>query len=164
MPIPAMMGHDDLGSVGFNFYGTYLISGGLVGADCAGLFGPECQTVDPKWRHTFQMTWNTPWNILARLQWRYISGTTLDENSTQPGLATGHFNAADASMPAVSYLDLSGAWRVTSNLTIRGGINNILDTDPPIISQGITGTGAPNAYPTYDLLGRVLFLQGTVKF
>ena len=165
-PIPAMMGHDDLGSLGFNFYATYLISRGLPGQDCAGLFGPECQTVNPQWRHTFQMTWNTPWNWLARLQWRYISGTTLDENSTQPGLTAGpgNFDPFDNSMPAVSYLDLSAAWRVTSNLTVRGGINNILDTDPPIISQGLVGTGSPNAYPTYDLLGRVMFLSATVKF
>jgi outer membrane receptor protein involved in Fe transport len=47
---------------------------------------------------------------------------------------------------------------------VRAGINNILDQDPPIISQGIAGSGAPNAYPTYDLLGRQMFISATAKF
>jgi iron complex outermembrane recepter protein len=49
-------------------------------------------------------------------------------------------------------------------VTLRGGINNILDQDPPVISQPIAGTGEPNAYPNYDLLGRELFVSATAKF
>jgi len=165
------------GSLAFSFVGTYQLTSsttlapGVSPYDCTGLFGPTCQTVNPTWRHTFSMTWDTPWNILARLQWRYIGGTALDANSTQSTLALltnlsgqGAFGPGDNNMPAVNYLDLSAAWRVNTILTVRAGVNNLLDQDPPIVSQPIVGTGAPNAYPTYDLLGRQLFISATAKF
>jgi iron complex outermembrane recepter protein len=171
------VGVQGMGSVSFNFVGTYLLSqktqvSPLVAPyDCAGLFGPTCETDNPVWRHTFRITWNTPWNILASLQWRYLSGASLDINSTQPTLAllnavagNGTFGPADDKLPAINYLDLSAAWRINATLTIRGGINNILDQDPPLISQPIAGTGEPNTYPTYDLLGRQMFISATAKF
>ena len=67
-------------------------------------------------------------------------------------------------MTATNYLDLSAAWRVNTILTVRAGVNNLLDQDPPLMDQNIAGTGAPNGYPTYDLLGRQLFLSATAKF
>ena len=161
------------GSLSFHFVGTYQVSNqtttlpGQPTFDCAGLFGPTCDTVDPKWRSTFSVTWDTPWNVLARLQWRYIGETSFDNNSTQTALFEGFLGEVDpidAKLPAVNYLDLSAAWRVNTILTVRAGINNILDQDPPLISQSIAGTGEPNAYPTYDLLGRSLFLSATAKF
>ncbi len=167
------MGMGSWGSLGFHLVGTYQVTAktqNLAGQptyDCAGLFGPTCLAVDPKWRHVFSLTWNTPWNVLARLQWRYIGGTSLDNNSTQAGLFEGFLGETDpndAKLPAVSYLDISGAWRINSALTLRAGINNVLDQDPPLMDQTITGTGAPNAYPTYDLLGREFFISGTAKF
>ncbi|HLY79482.1 MAG TPA: hypothetical protein VKQ70_08925, partial [Caulobacteraceae bacterium] len=101
----------------------------------------------------------------------YIGPTELDANSSQSTLALlsalaqqGGFGPADNQLESRSYLDLSAAWRVNSILTIRAGVNNLLDQDPPIISQPIAGTGAPNAYPTYDLLGRQIFISGTAKF
>jgi iron complex outermembrane receptor protein len=167
------VGAAGMGSLSFHFVGTLQVKNttqtlpGQPTYDCAGLFGPTCETVDPKWRHIFSVTWNTPWNILARLQWRYIGETTLDNNSTQTALFEqflGEVDPADNKMPAISYLDLSGAWRVNQTLTVRAGVNNILDQDPPLMSQTIAGTGEPNAYPTYDLLGRQIFISATAKF
>ncbi|HVN01646.1 MAG TPA: TonB-dependent receptor [Caulobacteraceae bacterium] len=161
------VGVQGMGSISFHFVGTYQLQNGLPGQDCSGLFGPACQTDNPKWRHTFRVTWNTPWNVLASLQWRYLSATQFDNNSTQPGLQGSSFGAFDPNdniLSARNYLDLSGAWRVNTHLTIRGGINNILDQDPPLLSQNIAGIGAPNTYPTYDLLGRQFFVSATAKF
>jgi outer membrane receptor protein involved in Fe transport len=170
------VGAAGMGSLSFHFVGTYLLSNktqplkGSPEYDCAGLFGPTCVSDSPTWRHQFRITWNTPWNVLASLQWRYIGGVTLDANSTQPGLggpglvASGGFDAADNALASRSYLDLSTAWRVNQTLTVRAGVNNILDQDPPLISQPISGTGSPNTYPTYDLLGRQIFISATAKF
>jgi outer membrane receptor protein involved in Fe transport len=161
------------GSLSFHFVGTYQVENqtttlpGQPTYDCAGLFGPTCDIVNPRWRHTFSLTWDTPWNVLARLQWRYIGETTFDNNSPQTALFQGFLGVTDPidnRLPAVNYLDLSAAWRVNTILTVRAGVNNILDQDPPLISQSIAGTGAPNAYPTYDLLGRQLFISATAKF
>jgi outer membrane receptor protein involved in Fe transport len=115
--------------------------------------------VNPRWRHTLRVTWDTPWNALFSLQWRYIGETALDENVFQNA-----GNTADAHLPAYSYLDLSSQWRVNTHFTVRAGVNNVLDTDPPIVSTFVSGIGTPNTYPTYDLLGRELFLSGTLKF
>jgi outer membrane receptor protein involved in Fe transport len=167
------VGAPNMGSLSFHFNGTYQLKNasvgvpGAPGADCAGLFGPLCDTVDPRWRHIFSVSWNTPWNILARLQWRYIGSSSLDNNSTQPALFEGFLgevDPVDATIPAVSYLDLSGAYRVNSTLTVRAGVNNLLDQDPPRVDQTIAGTGEPNSYPTYDLLGREIFISATAKF
>jgi len=156
------------GSLNFDFNGSYMLKNttdleGVGSFDCAGLFGSKCTTVNPTWRHTVRLTWNTPWNVLASLQWRYIGAVDLDTNSSQPLLSSG-FDPLDAHIAAFNYLDLAGAWRVNSMLTVRAGINNILDNNPPLIDNSITGTGTPNTYPTYDLLGREMFMSATVKF
>ena len=161
------------GSLAFHFTGTFQVENqtttlqGQPTFDCAGLFGPTCDIVNPRWRHIFSVTWETPWNLQARLQWRYIGQSSFDNNSNQAGLFQGFLGVSDpvdAQLPAVNYLDLSTAWRVNTTLTVRAGVNNILDQDPPLISQSIAGTGEPNAYPTYDLLGRQLFISATAKF
>ncbi len=78
------VGASGMGSVSFHFNGSYLLTektqtlAGQPTYDCAGLFGPTCQTVSPTWRHIFRVTWNTPWNILASINWRYIGKSSLD--------------------------------------------------------------------------------------
>ena len=128
--------------------GTYLlaqktqIASSVAPYDCVGLFVPTCQTNNPVWRHTFRLTWNTPWNVLASLQWRYIGAASLDSNSSQSTLAlltnvnggSPAYSSADNKMDEVNYLDLSTAWRIGSTLTLRAGVNNVLDPDAPIIS------------------------------
>ena len=167
------VGAAGMGSVSFHFVGTYQLSNktqNLASSptyDCSGLFGPTCDTLDPTWRHEFRVTWNSPWNVLLSLQWRYIGSASFDSNSTQPGLNGTFeptFDHVNATLPAVNYLDLSTAWRVNTTVTLRAGVNNILDQDPPLLDNDITGSGSPNTYPTYDLLGRQIFVSATAKF
>ena len=71
----------------------------------------------------------------------------------------GAKNIADSSArpghgPTTGDLDLSTSWNVWKGLAIRGGINNILDKDPPLATFEITAGGAANTYSTYDQLGR----------
>ena len=42
--------------------------------------------------------------------------------------------------------------------------HRILDQDPPLVNNRISQTGSPNTYPTYDLLGRRLFIGLTATF
>jgi len=93
-----------------------------------------------------------------------LSGVRLDTNTLQPGLTNGAFDVLNATIPDVSYLDLSGSWQFDQHLEIRAGIDNVFDTDPKIISNLITGSGTPNVFNTYDVLGRNVFIAGTVKF
>jgi len=157
------VGAPGMGSLSFLLNGSYLLKSAAFSAgstqDCAGLFGPLCQTVNPRWRHTFRMTWNTPWNALFSVQWRYIGSTRLDQNVFQNA-----GNTADGQLPSYSYLDLATEWHVNTAVTVRAGVNNVLDSDPPIVTTGVSGIGTPNTYPTYDLLGRELFASATLRF
>jgi outer membrane receptor protein involved in Fe transport len=139
--------------------------------DCAGLYGVTCQSVNPKWRHNLRLSWQTPWNVLLSAQWRYIGSVSLDTNDAQPSLQLinnltngGAYDAFDAKLGSRSYLDLSGYWEVSPHLTVRAGLNNVLDKDPPLVNSFVAQTGAPNSFPTYDLLGRVIFVGVKARF
>jgi iron complex outermembrane recepter protein len=134
--------------------------------DCTGLFGATCQTVNPRWRHVARVTWDTPYHVLLSAQWRFIGSVNLDNNTGNPLLNSlkGAYSVFDAKIPSYSYLDLSAIWEISKHLSIRAGVNNILDKDPPLINEDETGTGQPNTLPTYDLLGRMIFFAFTAKF
>jgi iron complex outermembrane receptor protein len=136
--------------------------------DCAGLFGSTCQTVNPVWRHSLRGSWDLPGSdVTMNLTWRFMSGVKLDNNDSDPdlfGTALGAPAIFRAKMPAVSYLDLGATWNASEILQVRGGINNLLDRDPPISPADIISGGAPNYYEFYDGLGRQVFLSVTAKF
>jgi iron complex outermembrane recepter protein len=132
--------------------------------DCNGLFGNSCQTVNPKWRHQMRVSWQTPTKLLVSLQWRYLGGVTLETTTNQPVIGANTPNSFDGHLPAVSYLDLAAVWTVLPKVELRASVNNLSDRDPPLVSSLITGTGAPNTYPTYDLLGRVFSIALTARF
>ncbi len=166
------------GSFSTNFVGTWVNQfkvepvKGLGTYDCAGLFGPTCSGVYPAWRHKWQAVWNSPWNVNAAFTWRYVSSVKVDFSSTDPQLA-GDYAPSDNHLASQSYFDLALQWNVDKNFTIRGGINNIFDRDPPLVSStagaypAIAGPalGNGNTYPQgYDTLGRNLFVNVTAKF
>ncbi len=139
--------------------------------DCAGLFGATCGTgsVNPRWRSNLRIGWETPWKVLFSAQWRFIGPTSFDNNSTNPLLANieeGAYDPYNARIPGYSYVDLAAIWHLEHNLELRAGVNNVFDKDPPVIpSYDISGNGgASNSFPTFDLLGRQIFVAFTAKF
>jgi iron complex outermembrane recepter protein len=159
-----------LGSLLFNLSGAELLkstttpSPGAHTYDCAGLYGATCATVNPKWRHNLRISWLTPWNLEVSAFWRYIGKVSLDTNSQDPSLSNGNFDAFDARLAAHHLFDLSASWMVTKELELRAGANNIFDRDPPVVSANVSASGAANSFPTYDQLGRQLFIAFTAKF
>jgi iron complex outermembrane recepter protein len=156
--------------------GTYLehsISTPFPGSgsyDCAGLFGASCNTnsVNPRWRHTLRLNWDTPWQkLLISANWRFIGAADFDNNSNNPLLHFAEEGAYDYTQPRIanySYFDFSVIWPFWRDASLRAGLNNAFDKDPPIIGTEVTGTGTPNTYPTYDMLGREFFLAISAKF
>lgn len=140
--------------------------------DCAGLYGPTCLTVNPRWRHNLRLDWQTPLHVLFSAQWRFIGSASLDHNTQNPELIDNSApfgpgvidQTFDARLPSESYLDLSAIWTVNHTLTVRAGCNNVLDRDPPLVSAQLSATGSPNTYPTYDLLGRQVYAAFTATF
>jgi iron complex outermembrane recepter protein len=160
------------GSLLFSFLGTYVKEfivtpiPGLGSYNCAGLFGTTCGNPQPHWRNNLRLTWSTAWNWDVSVNWRYFAETSLDATSGNPQLS-GDFSTVDAKIPARNYWDLAASWNIDKNWTLRGGVNNILDQDPPIISNTISGPpfGNGNTYPgVYDCCGRTLFISVTAKF
>lgn len=159
---------DPWGSLSFSLSGSALLSDkttplpGGHSYDCVGLYGPTCQTVNPRWRHNMRVTWATPWPVELTALWRYIGSTSLDSNTADPTLSNGKYDAFDARMPGISYLDLEASWKATHGLQLRAGVNNVTDKNPPIVSANVAVSGAANSYPTYDQLGREIFVAFTL--
>ncbi len=164
-------GMDSVGGLTFALNGAYMLKAtttplpGQASYDCTGLFGPTCQGLYPKWRHTLRATWSSPWDVSATIAWRYIGEAKFERDTNEPsGLGRGTTDAFNHTLPERSYVDLSAQWTVNDTVTLTGGVNNIFDQDPPLINSAYAGTGLPNTYPTYDLLGRKLFFSVRAAF
>ncbi|SMF66865.1 TonB-dependent receptor domain-containing protein [Allosphingosinicella indica] len=170
----------DLGTLGFNFVGTWLDkittdNGVSTPYDCTGYFGLQCGTPNPEWRHKARLTYTSPEGIGLSLQWRYFDSVDVDRLSPNPTLAatpTAAFNING--IKAQSYFDLTSTFRIGENYSFRLGVNNILDRSPPVIgSNGASGvinacpgvTCSGNTFPqVYDALGRYIFAGVTLDF
>jgi iron complex outermembrane recepter protein len=163
-------GWDSIGRISVAFYGSYLIKAstkplpGDPSYDCAGLFGTQCETVNPRWRQSLRVSWATPWDLTLSANWRYIGGSKLDADTNEPTIGAGTVNPFNHTLPQRSYVDLAALWHISDQYSLRAGVNNVLDQDPPLVNNRISGTGSPNTYPTYDLLGRKFFMGFTANF
>ncbi len=177
-------GLQNAGSLSVNFVGTYLdtlettILNGQQPVDCAGLYGAQCSAIggsinpNPKWRHKVRFTWNTPYefkwmsNLALSAQWRYMSGVDLDASSDNP-IIHGDVPATDAHLGSRSYLDLLATFKIKDNYSLRFGVNNVLDQDPPLTGANNCPAGPcnQNVYAQmYDTLGRYFFMGITADF
>jgi outer membrane receptor protein involved in Fe transport len=165
------------GTLSASLTGTWLLHNaatpyrGAPSYDCAGLFGFSCLvgSVNPTWRHNLRLTWETPWNLQLSAQWRFIGRTNFDNNSSQTLLQyfeEGFFDPVLTHIPSYSYFDLSTIWVVTPHIQIRAGVNNVLDRDPPFLPQEFSGitSGTINTFPTYDVVGRSIFITLRATF
>ena len=174
----AKLGLEDLGALAFSFSGTWTEkrridpAPGQPDYDCAGLYGPTCGVPTPTWRHSLRTSWQTPWDAEISLNWRFIQGSGLDFDSAQPTLraaANGAYDSIDARIPAYSYFDLTMAKTFEERYTLRLGVNNLFDKDPPVVdtlTYPVASTFSnANTYPgLYDTLGRVIFMSISAKF
>lgn len=159
------------GRLNVNFNGTYLRKAvsepipGLGSYDCAGLYGNTCGVPAPEWRHRVRGSWLTPWNVELALTWRHFDKVLIDTTSSNPLLA-GSPNPGDRELGARDYLDIAATWSATRWLTVRAGVNNVFDRDPPLTSQsGPSIFGNGNTFPqVYDALGRRVFVGLSAKF
>ena len=161
------------GRMDFNLQGTYTASfitepyAGSGTYDCAGFFGPTCGNPQPKWRHVLRDTWQTPIKSLdLTVSWRHFGGVTEEGLNPSPLLHGAPPNGI-TSISSRDYFDMSASYMVFPGVTVRVGVNNITDKDPPILPT--TGLSSAffngNTYPqVYDYLGRYLFAQLTADF
>jgi iron complex outermembrane recepter protein len=155
-----------------------------TGFNCAGFYGPTCSSEPAgagtpvfKWRHRFTTTWSTPWSGLdVTATWRFYdsvkyqglsSNTNLAFQSTAT-IANGGISNTDAILSSRSYFDLTAALKLADKITLRLGVNNVFDKNPPLV--GATYAPGPptvngNTFPgVYDSLGRFIFGEAIVQF
>ena len=159
----------------FQLIGTYvdeLVHQPVTGSptyDCAGFYGLICGVPTPEFRSKFRTTWSSPWNLDVSLTWRYIDSVKLDTTSSDPQLA-GEVFATDAKLKAENYLDLAASYNLKAGpaaMTLRLGINNLTDEDPPLVGQQscLAVFCSGNTFPQmYDTLGRTVFMNVTADF
>lgn len=159
----------DIGSINLGLNLTRQLATDLQFADvlevneCVGLVGTTCLAPDPKWRWV-QTTGFTTDDFTIQLRWQHIGSLTNDS------IAFGTATAADFVVPVIEaydYFDLSGQFNVAEQFTLRLGVNNLLDKQPPVVGNDYGGTAenSGNTYPgTYDPIGRSFFVGVTVKY
>jgi len=167
------LGLGSSGKLNFDFVGTYLIHEtteplpSLGTYDCAGLYGPSCGQPNPHWRHSLRATWQMPWShATLSLAWRYKGPVELTNNQTNSLLHSTTTYAYGARLKAYNYFDLAATVRVLDGVSLRAGIDNIFDKDPPALYEGLNSTfGNGNTFPGYyDALGRHIFFGLTADF
>jgi outer membrane receptor protein involved in Fe transport len=139
---------------------------GQASYDCKGLFGGSCGQPSPEWRHQARFTWTSRDDKGSiSLNWRYIGATKLSYNTSDPSL-TGDTYVINSRLPVANYFDLAATASVMKQVTLRIGVNNLLDRDPPAIAQGILSSfGNGNTYPgIYDVAGRSFFVGLSAEF
>ncbi len=146
----------DMGTLSFNNVLGYIDSweqqevAGAPTVSCEGKWGNVCGAPTLEYKNTLRATWGTPWNALVSVNWRYLSA--VDDFDDNVDLGARH------------YIDLAGIWDITEYASVRAGVNNLFDRDPPIAggAAGPENFGNGNTFPsTYDALGRYYFLGVT---
>lgn len=63
--------------------------------------------------------------------------------------------------PSVTYLDMAVSYDIMDNATVRLGVNNLTDKEPPLYAPNVQSGTDPSLY---DVIGRRIFGQLHVKF
>ena len=165
------IGMSNMGSMQLSYVGTLLNDlvndTGLGGTssvyDCAGFFGSQCGVPNPDYRHRARASWLTPWDVDFTATWRHYGEVEFAVLGAGGSLNNGG-TRIDRFFDAENYLDLAAVWQVMDTVTLRAGVNNVLDNDPQL-SRSVGTGGNGNTYPQlYDALGRYFFFGVTANF
>ena len=149
----ADIGAPDWGSLAFNITGTKLeewqrqdIPGGPF-TDRKGTVSNSFGLTLPEWKFLSTLNWiYDPWSVGVR--WRYQGSVENFNNRTQV-------------LDAVSYVDLNTAYKLNRIVSLRFGVNNATDEQPPVYTPAIAANTDPS---TYDLIGRRYYVGLTARF
>lgn len=126
-------------------------AGGTV-IECAGNFGNDCGEPVPEYSHRVTFNWSRD-DWTAQAVWRHIGEVKDDDDGTQFFVEK---------IDSENYLDVSGSYQINDNYSLSFGIDNLFDTDPPILGDN---QEQANTWPaTYDVFGRTFFLRGSARF
>lgn len=147
-------------SLNFGLYLNYLIDykvNELPGvtldyAGTASVFGAGLGTSFPRWKGTMNVAWNLkPITLTSRI--RYISEMENRSSVQFPGES---FTGPES----VWYFDF-GLESTIDKVTLRLGVNNAFDRQPPTYAPNVQSGTDPSLY---DVIGRRAYVQARLKF
>lgn len=158
------MGELDLSIQGVNQLETQVQDASFLDVnDCVGLVGNTCLSPDPEWRWIQTSRWTRDqWTV--QLRWQYL-GEVTNDSIVLSGTSPSSF--AVPTIDSYNYFDLSAVYDLNENWSVRAGILNLSDEDPPVVGNSYGGTleNSGNTYPaTYDPLGRSYFVGVNAHF
>ena len=123
---------------------------GLPSVDDVGRVGVDLGASHPEWKWNLNLSY--AWNsLVVGGQWRYIDGMRDRDE--------------DYSVPSYDYLDVFATYEfgpgMLDGLTLRAGVENVTDDDPPLIPSSVAANTDPSQY---DLLGRRYSLSASYRF
>jgi outer membrane receptor protein involved in Fe transport len=102
----------------------------------------------------------------VNLSWRYLPRVRHNSLATNPASTT-------SSTGGYSLFGLTGRWTVNDRWSVRGGIDNLLDREPPRVGanwvptatgSGVTSAAGATDTSNYDIAGRRYYFGVTAKF
>ncbi len=160
------------GSLTLHLSGTYLLKltqetapgDSATEFECSGAYGPTCGQPAPHWRHTFTAGWKFTNGMDVTASWRYVGAVKNDGYESNTGDLVTPF---DGHLPSVSYLDLTAGYQILEGLSVRVGVQNLFDKDPPLfgdLTADYFHSNTNTDLSTYDGLGRLLYAKVQWKF
>lgn len=114
--------------------------------------GSADATVVPKWKAVTTLRYDLGQGNIG-VRWRYLSSVVDAQRLSVP-------TSTVPGAPAYNYFDLMGAWDLGRSVSLRFGVTNLADKDPPILG----GTVGSTDMMTYDVLGRSYYADVTYSF
>lgn len=130
------------------------LPGNPFGNNVSGTIGngtPGATTL-PEWKATTRLAWSHG-PVSASLRWVYID-EVVDRGATAANLAIPGIDAYNYFYGNVSY-------DVNETLQVFGGIDNLLDEEPPVYTNGFAYNTDPS---TYDVIGRFFYAGARLRF
>jgi outer membrane receptor protein involved in Fe transport len=159
-------------NVSFNKTFTYKAqdSADSVPLENVGTLGSAARPALFDWRTVTTLRYsNTGWDLA--LNWRHLPSIRSFNYVTDRATTVQGADAYDV-------FGLTGSWNITGNLSVSGGVDNLLDSDPERVGAGqvftiapasgggttvVDGSGSTNA-GYYDVLGRRYFINLKLRF
>jgi outer membrane receptor protein involved in Fe transport len=162
-----LIGLGDSGFLNTSLVGTWMLTNELdnplIGYDCVGFFGNQCAPYPtPDWRHLARISWETSFDMVFTLGWRYITSVMNDDTSSDPDLNSDNPGDEFLQVNGVyefddfNYFDLAWTWDFADHYQVVLGVNNILDEEPPLGAGMNDNDYGPGFYGFYDAYGRQL--------
>ena len=129
--------------------------------DCVGKYGNSCAFPTYETRWIQRTSWYFKEDFMVSYLWRHLGSADI-EDPQQAGTFP-QFRSIDS----YDYIDLTGTWQATDQISVSLSVYNLFGEDPPVVGGevGTTASNSGNTFPSsYDVLGTVFTAGVRLRF